>query len=88
MNPAKGAMWNAMLAWTTDRPQWSDGEVGGVHFSSHPNSGNGAHNPHLLEALLLASIGDVRSAYGAQPSPGFDPTPQLVGEEFPSPDHE
>ena len=27
MNPAKGAMWNAMLAWTDDRTQWSDGEV-------------------------------------------------------------
>ncbi len=88
MNPAKGGMWNAMLAWTDDRTQWSDGEVGGVHFSSHPNSGNGAHNPHLLEALLLASIGEVRNAYGAKPSPGFDPTPQLIGERFPNSDHE
>jgi predicted CXXCH cytochrome family protein len=63
VTPAKGAIWNAMLAWTDDRPQWSDGRVGGVDFSSHPNSGNGVHNPHLLEALLLASIGDVREAY-------------------------
>ncbi len=64
MTPAKGALWNAMLAWTDDRPYWSDAAVGGAHFGSHPNSGNGVHNPHLLEALLLASIGDVRSAYG------------------------
>ncbi|NNM07147.1 MAG: hypothetical protein HKO65_18790, partial [Gemmatimonadetes bacterium] len=66
MTPAKGALWNGMLAWTGDRTHWSDGEVGGVHFSSHPNSGNGVHNPHLLKALLLASIGEVRSAYGLQ----------------------
>ena len=66
MTPAKGAVWNAMLAWTDDRPHWSDARVRGEPFSSHPNSGNGAHNPHLLEALLLASIGDVREAYGLQ----------------------
>lgn len=88
MNPAKGAMWNAMLAWTDDRTQWSDGEVGGVHFSSHPNSGNGAHNPHLLEALLLASIRDVRESYGAAPSPAFDATPQLTGNQFPNPNQD
>lgn len=64
MTPAKGALWNAMLAWTDDRPHWSAAEVGGFPFSSHPSSGNGVHNPHLLEALLLASIGEVRSAYG------------------------
>jgi hypothetical protein len=74
MNPAKGALWNAMLAWTDDRPQWSGGEVAGGSFSSHPNSGNGVHNPHLLEALLLASIGEVRSHYdlpaGVSPKSG------------------
>jgi predicted CXXCH cytochrome family protein len=72
INPAKGALWNAMLAWTHDRPQWSDGEVAGGHFSSHPNSGNGVHNPHLLEALLLASLKDVRDSYGLQPASGED----------------
>lgn len=77
VTPAKGAMWNAMLAWTGDRTHWSDGEVAGNHFSSHPTSGNGVHNPHLLEALLLASIREVRSSYGLQPSPGL---------EFPAPD--
>jgi hypothetical protein len=74
LTPAKGAMWNAMLAWTDDRPHWSDGEVGGVPFSSHPNGGNGVHNPYLLRNLLLASIGHVRKAYSLQPSPGFDVT--------------
>ena len=72
VTPAKGAMWNAMLAWTEDRPQWSNGEVAGSSFSSHPNSGNGVHNPHLLEALLLASIGDVRSSYGLPALPGLE----------------
>jgi len=64
VTPAKGAMWNAMLAWTDDRAHWSDGEVDGKHFSAHPNGGNGVHNPHLLKALLLANIGEVRSYYG------------------------
>jgi predicted CXXCH cytochrome family protein len=88
LTPAKGAMWNAMLAWTDDRPQWSDGEVGGASFSSHPNSGNGVHNPHLLEALLLASIGHVRDTYGARPSPAFDPTPHLAGGPASGPEKE
>jgi hypothetical protein len=86
VTPAKGAMWNAMLAWTDDRPQWSDGEINGIPFSSHPNSGNGVHNPHLLEALLLASIGHVRDTYGARPSPGFDLTPRLGSESNFRPD--
>lgn len=64
VTPAKGAIWNAMLAWTEDRPHWGSGQVNGVAFSSHRSSGNGVHNPHLLEALLLASIGDVRRSYG------------------------
>jgi predicted CXXCH cytochrome family protein len=64
MTPAKGALWNAMLAWTDNRDHWSEGEVDGKEFSAHPNSGNGVHNPHLLKALLLASIGEVRSYYG------------------------
>ena len=80
MTPAKGAMWNAMLAWTDDRTHWSEGEVAGSHFSSHPNSGNGVHNPHLLEALLLASIGEVRSYYGLQASPGLGPEQRECGE--------
>jgi predicted CXXCH cytochrome family protein len=77
MTPAKGALWNAMLAWTDDRTQWSDGTIGNAHFSSHPNSGNGVHNPHFLENLLLASIGHVREAYALAPSDGLEPTPQL-----------
>ncbi len=88
VTPAKGAMWNAMLAWTDDRVQWSDGEVAGVHFSSHPNSGNGVHNPHLLEALLLASIGEVRDYYHVSTSPDYDPTPRLAGHADLNPDQE
>lgn len=83
VTPAKGAMWNAMLAWTDDRPQWSDGEVLGKQFSAHPSSGNGVHNPHLLEALLLASIGHVRDVYGVSPSPGFEAASQL-GQDPPA----
>jgi hypothetical protein len=88
VTPAKGAMWNAMLAWTDDRTHWSDGEVDGAHFSAHPNSGNGVHNPALLEALLLASIGHVRASYGVQPSPAFEPMPQLAGVSSANPSQE
>lgn len=88
VTPAKGALWNGMLAWTDDRSHWSDGEVAGAHFSSHPNSGNGVHNPHFLEALLLASIGHVRDAYGVAPSPPFDPNPQLTGSSSNDPTRE
>jgi predicted CXXCH cytochrome family protein len=83
MNPAKGAMWNAMLAWTEDRPQWSGGEVAGGSFSSHPNSGNGVHNPHLLEALLLASIGEVRSHYGLPVGVSPENGPAFPGGSIP-----
>ncbi len=88
VTPAKGAMWNAMLAWTDDRTHWSDGEVDGAHFSAHPNSGNGVHNPALLEALLLASIGHVRASYGVQPSPAFESMPQLAGASPDDPSQE
>ncbi len=88
LTPAKGAIWNAMLAWTDDRSHWSDGQVAGGHFSSHPNSGNGVHNPSLLEALLLASIQHVRASYGVQPSPAFEPMPQLAGVSSANPSQE
>jgi predicted CXXCH cytochrome family protein len=69
---AKGALWNAMLAHGPDRPEFASGEAFGVHFSSHRGSGRGAHNPFLLEALLIASIDAVKDAYGLAPPPGFD----------------
>ena len=57
------------------------GRLIGKHFSSHPNSGNGVHNPHLLEALLLANIGEVRRFYelpaGAGPGPTTPETADL-----------
>jgi len=61
---AEGALWNAQLAHTPDRPYWADGEVFGKHFSSHPSSGRGVHNPFLLEALLTSSIQAVIKEYG------------------------
>jgi len=52
----EGALWNAQLAFTADRTHFADGEVLGMRFSANKSSGNGVHNPFLLEALLLTSI--------------------------------
>lgn len=71
---AEGAMWNAQLAHTDERPEWGDGEVFGVHFSAQEGSGNGVHNPFLLEALLTASIDAVKQAYGLSSPAGSDGT--------------
>jgi hypothetical protein len=71
---AEGALWNAMLAHTRDRPHFASGEAFGVHFSSHRGSGNGVHNPFLLEALLTASIQAVKARYGLAPPIGLDLT--------------
>ena len=62
---AEGALWNAQLAWTKDRPQWGSGNIEGLedHFSSHKGSGDGVHNPFLIEALLTASIEAVERRY-------------------------
>ncbi len=69
---AEGALWNAFLAYTHDREFWSSGEAFGVHFSAHKSSGEGVHNPFLLEALLTSSIQAVIDAYGLTPPPGLD----------------
>ncbi len=63
---AEGALWNAQVAHTDDRLQWGDFTVGSnpTHFGSHKGSGNGVHNPFLLEALLRASITAVNEQYG------------------------
>ncbi len=71
---AEGALWNAMLAHTDDRPQFGGGSVFGFSFSSHVGSGRGAHNPFLLEALLTASIDAVIDAYNLAPPFGLDLT--------------
>jgi predicted CXXCH cytochrome family protein len=74
---AEGALWNAMLAHTSDRPWFGDGSVFGLPFSSHKSSGNGVHNPYKLEALLIASIQAVVDEYGLA-SPSVDLTSQLT----------
>jgi predicted CXXCH cytochrome family protein len=61
---AEGALWNAQLAHTSDRPWWGEGEVFGVSFSGQKVSGNGVHNPDLLKELLRASIDAVIARYG------------------------
>jgi hypothetical protein len=76
---AKGAMWNAQLAYTADRTHWGGGDDPlGNHFSAHKASGNGVHNPFILEALLLASIEAVKDTYGVLASPGIDLSSQLI----------
>jgi predicted CXXCH cytochrome family protein len=61
---AKGALFNAALAATDDRAQFLNGRVFGKGFATHMASGNGVHNPFLLEALLTSSIDALKSAYG------------------------
>ena len=51
------------------------GDPDTVSFSGHPASGNGVHNPPLIEALLKASIQHAIDFYGIPaPAPGFDLT--------------
>ncbi len=61
---AEGALWNAQLSYTADRPYFGDGQAFGIHFSAHKASGEGVHNPFLLEALLASSIDAVKAEYG------------------------
>jgi predicted CXXCH cytochrome family protein len=65
---AEGALWNAQLAHTAERPYFGDGEAFGITFSSHPSGGNGIHNPALLRALLQASIDAMLATYFSQAS--------------------
>jgi hypothetical protein len=65
---AKGALFNAALAATDDRAYFLNGTVLGKGFATHMASGNGVHNPFLLEALLTSSIAALHSTYGL-PSP-------------------
>ncbi len=64
---AEGALYNAQLAYTSERTQWEGFRVFDVSVSAHKASGNGAHNPWLLEALLKASIDAVIEHYGLVP---------------------
>jgi len=63
---AEGALWNAQLAFNWDRTHFGDGEVFGARFSATKVSGNGVHNPFLLEALLQASVGALQTYLQAQ----------------------
>jgi predicted CXXCH cytochrome family protein len=76
---AEGALWNAQVAWTSQRPHWGSGRIEGQEqsFSSHKGSGEGVHNPFLIEALLRASISAVEDRYGltASISPRIRATP-------------
>ncbi|HSG82569.1 MAG TPA: cytochrome c3 family protein [Gemmatimonadota bacterium] len=60
---AEGALWNAQLAFTSDREWWSGFNVFGVSVSAHPSSGNGVHSPEFLIAILEASIDAVIDRY-------------------------
>lgn len=71
---AKGALWNAALAATDDKAYFLGGTVYGRGFSTHMASGNGVHNPFLLQALLSASIDAVRTEYGLPAPPNYDTT--------------
>ena len=66
---AKGALWNAALAATEDRPQFLSGRLMGNTFSTHAASGNGVHNPFLLKALLTSSIAALHTTYGLPAPP-------------------
>ncbi len=69
---AKGTLFNAALAATNSRPQFLSGQVLGVTFATHMASGNGVHNPFLLEALLTSSISALHSTYGLTPPAPLD----------------
>lgn len=91
LTPAEGAIWNAQLAYTSERPVWSGFSIAGQlsctptatcttmggSNSAHKSSGEGVHNPFLLEALLIASIRQLQSHYGVS-APGVDLTPQMM----------
>lgn len=72
LTTAEGAIWNAQLAATKSRSFWTAGRVFGRSFSAHYSSGEGVHNPFLLEALLIASINAVSKEYGLAPPAGVD----------------
>jgi predicted CXXCH cytochrome family protein len=80
LTTAEGAIWNAQLAFTHEREYWSRFTVAGQRScdnvatptctatgstnTAHKSSGEGAHNPFLLEALLVESIRALQDEYG------------------------
>jgi len=75
---AEGAFFNAQLAFTHDREYWGDGYLWGEHFGAGKASGEGVHNPFLLEALLLSSIQAVLNEYTLTPTAGMDLNARLT----------
>jgi len=69
---AKGTLYNAALAATDDRAYFLSGRVLGNGFAAHAASGNGVHNPFLLEALLTSSIAALHATYSLAPPVPFD----------------
>lgn len=66
---AEGAIWNAQISFTDQRSHWGDARLpNGDSFSAHEGSGEGVHNPFLIEALLTASIDAVEREYGVSAS--------------------
>ncbi|MDH3198994.1 MAG: multiheme c-type cytochrome [Candidatus Krumholzibacteria bacterium] len=88
--PAEGAIWNAQLAYTHEREQWSNFRIAGQWScatpapgcatgstnTAHKSSGEGVHNPFLLDALLTSSASYLIRHYGL-PAPPVDLTPQM-----------
>ena len=91
LTPAEGAIWNAQLAYTHERTVWSgfsiDGQLSctptttcntqGGSNTAHKSSGEGVHNPFLLEALMLSSISYLQTYYNVSPPP-MELAPQLT----------
>lgn len=75
---AKGALFNAALAATDDRQYFLSGTVLGKGFATHMASGNGVHNPFLLEALLTSSIAALHTTYGLAPPRNLNLTVQAT----------
>ena len=83
LTPAEGAIWNAQLAATDDRPFWFSFTVQGQNNGTkanrgHMSSGNGVHNPFLLEALLTETIKAMETQYNVSPSAPIDLTTHMA----------
>jgi predicted CXXCH cytochrome family protein len=69
---AKGTIYNAALAATDDRAYFLGGKVFGKSWAAHASSGNGVHNPFLLQALLAQSITALHQSTGFPVPPNAD----------------
>ncbi|MBI4342648.1 MAG: hypothetical protein HY599_04720, partial [Candidatus Omnitrophica bacterium] len=77
LTAAEGAIWNAQLASTHARSYWLNFKISGQNScatagcttsggsnTGHKSSGDGVHNPFLLEALLVESVKAIQTTYG------------------------